>query len=268
MTASPDARPDGPDRIAAEVDTLLSHMCEALLDMAQSAGSTLVSARLGSQREALRTLALDALAAVPLLDGAGFATAHPAVRQEATVDAPVAPGRTAASGDEAEVSTLDREIEWWMRDHTPGAPRERTVRREFDLDAGSDGFYAFDRMDWYTIPVRTGQVHLAGPYIDYLGVDEYILTLTVPLRAHDEIVGIAGFDITQGDLEGPLTPLLRRTASSLALVSGQGRVLLGNSAAMLPGDSVRALPTARPLRELAAFDLTLWTADEAVRPRP
>ncbi|MFJ4210909.1 cache domain-containing protein [Paenarthrobacter sp. NPDC089675] len=128
-------------------------------------------------------------------------------------------------------------LEWWLRDEAG-----RISKREFDLIPDTDSFYDYEQQPWFTIAARTGHLTMVGPYLDYLGMGEYIVTLTVPLYVHEAFVGVTGSDIRVVDLETVLVPALRTMRNDAALLNGQDRVIVGNSGRFLVGDRIRELP--------------------------
>ncbi|MDQ0029913.1 cache domain-containing protein [Arthrobacter bambusae] len=137
----------------------------------------------------------------------------------------------------ASVSRAEGVLEWWLRDES-GTISKRT----FDLVPDTDGFYDYEQQPWFTIAARTGHVTLVGPYVDYLGMGEYILTLTVPLYVSGQFLGVAGSDIRVRDLEGVFVPAIRALPNDAALLNDQDRVIVGNSGRFLVGDRVKGVP--------------------------
>lgn len=131
----------------------------------------------------------------------------------------------------------DGDIEWWKRDEDG-----TSTRVLFTLTPQTAGFYDFETLEWFRNVVETGQPTLTGPYLDYAGMDQYILTLTVPFRMDGEIVGAAGCDIDLASLEAALMPKLRSIDADVALVSQHDRIVLGNSGRFLVGNRVGDLP--------------------------
>lgn len=128
-------------------------------------------------------------------------------------------------------------LEWWLR-----GSDERISKREFNLEPEAEDFYDYEQQPWFTIAARTGHRTLVGPYVDYLGMGEYILTLTVPLYVGDTFVGVTGSDIRVRDLEDVLVPAVREIPSDAALLNSQNRVIVGNSGRFLVGDRVKEIP--------------------------
>lgn len=146
----------------------------------------------------------------------------------------------------------DGDIEWWKRDETGS-----TSRVLFTLTPQTAGFYDFETLEWFRNVVETGRPTLTGPYLDYAGMDQYILTLTVPFRMDGEIIGAAGCDIELPALEAALMPMLRTIDADAALVSGHDRIVLGNSGRFLVGNRVSALPANGHVVELDVHELGL-----------
>ena len=130
------------------------------------------------------------------------------------------------------------DIEWWKRE--PSGPSSRVL---FTLTPQTAGFYDFETLEWFRNVVDTGRPTLTGPYVDYAGMDQYILTMTVPFRDGKSIIGAAGCDIELHDLETAIMPILRRLGADAALVSQHDRIILGNSGRFLVGNRMTELPT-------------------------
>ncbi|WP_067812768.1 cache domain-containing protein [Actinomadura kijaniata] len=124
-------------------------------------------------------------------------------------------------------------LEWWQAAGT--SPAERLV---VDLDPASPGFYDYTRYGWFTVPRDTGRVHVHGPYVDYYGTDQYILTLSTPVLDGEGFLGIAGADLFVRRLEPSVLPPMPPGA---VLVNSQGRVIVSRSARHLTGALLRGL---------------------------
>ena len=152
------------------------------------------------------------------------------------------------------------EIEWWKLEDDG-----TTTRVLFTLTPQSAGYYDFETLEWFRSAVDTGRPTFTGPYLDYAGMDEYILTLTVPVHLHGDIVGVAGCDIQSVAVERELMPALRRLRGDVALVSAHDRIILGNSGRFLVGNRVGALPGGAVAVGVPAHDLGLslvWVSRE------
>jgi hypothetical protein len=143
-------------------------------------------------------------------------------------------------------------VEWWIR-----ATDDTTRRLLVTLTPQTTGFYDFETLEWFRNVVDTGRPTLTGPYVDYLGMDKYIITTTVPFRLDEKIIGAAGCDIEIRSLESALMPLLRRIDDDAALVTNTGRILLGNSGRFLVGNRVGELPATSQSSDLPVHELGL-----------
>lgn len=144
------------------------------------------------------------------------------------------------------------EIEWWKRDVDGSF---RTIL--FSLTPHTAGFYDFETLEWFSNVVNTGRPTLTGPYVDYAGMDKYILTTTVPLRDGDHIIGAAGSDIEMRALEPALMPLLRQIKADAAIVNQHDRIVLGNSGRFLVGNRLGALSAESEIVDLEVHELGL-----------
>jgi len=106
----------------------------------------------------------------------------------------------------------------------------------FVYDATSTEYYDFLRLPWFETPRRTGAPTLAGPYLDYLGVDDYVLTATVPILNDGTFIGVAGADLQVSDLERIMISRCRGLRTAVALVAAEDRIVCSTSARYLPGD--------------------------------
>lgn len=136
-------------------------------------------------------------------------------------------------------------IEWWQW----AAGHDNPVQLEVDLHPDSLGFYDYASTEWFAVPKGTRQRHIVGPYVDVHGTDQYLLTLTMPVEADGEFLGVAGADVPITRFE---TLVLRRLepGGEAVIVNGEGRVVLSTSSRWITGSLVgkgdavvtRALP--------------------------
>jgi hypothetical protein len=128
-----------------------------------------------------------------------------------------------------------RWLEWWRADQHGGDPRPLAV----DLDTGNIGSYDYPLAPWFDVPFRTGRRVVVGPYVDYAGTDEYILTFAAPIRGDAGFFGVAAADIRANDLERALLPTLDTEGPATLLVNATGRVLASNTPATIVGSMIR-----------------------------
>lgn len=125
----------------------------------------------------------------------------------------------------------DLRIEWWQ--HPWGA--DDPTMLQVDLNPASVGYYDYAAADWFVVPRRTGRRHVVGPYVDVHGTDRYLLTLTVPVIADGEFVGIAGADLPVARFEALVLRQLGDLAADVVVVNPEDRVVASTSARWLAG---------------------------------
>ncbi|AXB41736.1 cache domain-containing protein [Amycolatopsis albispora] len=116
-----------------------------------------------------------------------------------------------------------------------------------DLDPHSVAGYEYTSTEWFAAPRRSGRRVVVGPYVDYAGTDEYILTFAEPIRSGERFLGVAAADIRAGDFEQAMLPVLDATAPRAALVNAFGRVIASNSPETLLGLLAPEARQERPL---------------------
>jgi hypothetical protein len=139
-------------------------------------------------------------------------------------------------------------LEWWQSE----PDRDDPVRLEVDLNPHSVGFYDYAAAEWFAVPRRTGRRHVVGPYVDVHGTHRYLLTLTVPVIAEGEFLGVAGADVPVARFETLVLRELGDLAADVVVVNSEDRVVLSTSSRWLTGSladedgsrDVRPLPLA------------------------
>lgn len=130
-----------------------------------------------------------------------------------------------------------RYLEWWRSDPSGGPFRPLVL----DLDPRSEFFYDYPTMEWFSIPRDRGTPAVHGPYLDYTGVDLYICTFAVPVRSRrGTFLGIAGADVPVRAIDAALMPVFRAEGRPLALINGEGRVIVANHVDHVTGSRLRA----------------------------
>ena len=117
---------------------------------------------------------------------------------------------------------LPLRLEWWQVD--PDGGSLRTL--EPDLRPDSLGYYDYTATEWFDVPRRTGLRHVVGPYVDVHGTGRYLLTLTAPVVAGGEFVGVTGADVPVRRFETHLLQALGTRPAAFVLVNDEGRVVL------------------------------------------
>ncbi|BBX38133.1 signal transduction protein [Mycolicibacterium mageritense DSM 44476 = CIP 104973] len=126
-------------------------------------------------------------------------------------------------------------LEWWFRKES-GA----LARLNSDLTPGSERYYDYEKLPFFSTAASTGEQTVWGPYIDYLGFEEYILTFTAPFSVHGQFTGVTGCDIRLTDLEPIIMPSLLLIGCDAALINASNRVILGNSGMYLVGERIKS----------------------------
>ncbi len=221
-------------RAATEIQTRFGAIFDGLTDFSSAIGPAVIAQRgrrkrfLDADLKPVKALAVKFLAANPVVEGAGML---------------VAPG-----GIDENRGTID----WWRHDD------EGTDSKVlFNLTPESGSSYDFQSLPWFNTVAETGRRAIAGPYVDYGGMDQYIITLMVPLDLGPDVLGMVGCDIEVADLEKTMVPLLRRIPGDAALLSSEDRVILGNSGRFLVGNRVRQSPPDGGIIDVGLRDLGL-----------
>lgn len=127
-------------------------------------------------------------------------------------------------------------LEWWIR-----SGRE-FIRQKFNLDPNAGQFYDYEILEWWLGGFHEEGRTIAGPYIDHLGVDDYIITMTVPAYADGKKVGVAGMDMVMSQVESKLLRMLAPLGPGTALLNRHNSVIVGNSGALSTGILVAQTP--------------------------
>lgn len=127
---------------------------------------------------------------------------------------------------------------------------ERGLRRlRLNFDPSDINVYDYLDMDWYTKAEQTQRPVLYGPYVDYTGSDQFVLTMSVPVMHEGRFLGVAGSDLLASRLEVELVPVLSQVEADTVIVNADRQVVMSNSARWIPGDR---LPT-HPLSDATGF---------------
>ncbi|WP_427005475.1 cache domain-containing protein [Pseudarthrobacter sp. H2] len=126
-------------------------------------------------------------------------------------------------------------LDWWAR------KEHGTIGRlDLDITPGSNRYYDYEKLPFFSTAASTGEQSLWGPYVDFLGFEEYILTFAAPLAVQGRFTGVAACDIRVKDLEPLIMPILRSIPGDAALVNASNRVILGNSGMYLVGERIKS----------------------------
>lgn len=122
-------------------------------------------------------------------------------------------------------------LAWWQ-----GADRRQLVLASQTVNKEN---IDYSTLEWYRVPMATGEPHVAGPYVDYLCSDEYTITIAVPAEIDGERIGVAGLDLMVAAVEKELTPRFLELGRQVTLTNGVGRVVVSTDPRCATGDSVR-----------------------------
>lgn len=123
---------------------------------------------------------------------------------------------------------------WWL------AGQAKEPRRLSTATPGGDQLRDYSAMEWWRVPSRTAARHLSGPYVDYVCVNDYVLTITAPVLRAGTVVGVVGADLLVDRLERQLLPLLTPISAPCTLVNSSARVVTSTDARREPGSVLRS----------------------------
>jgi hypothetical protein len=174
-----------------------------------------------AERRRMKAISVSFLAEHAVVDGCGLIFAHSAL------------------------GTEDGRLEWWVRED-----ESRFARYSFGVVPGADRYYDYEQHEWFLRAFFEGARAAVGPYIDYLGVESYVVTLTAPAEVSGQRVGAVGNDIQLGDLEATLIPILSACDHDVVILNRHGNVLVSNTAKYLPGELISGQPEGTELSVL------------------
>lgn len=150
---------------------------------------------------------------------------------------------------------------WWVApDGDPLVHRNPPHQLAVVEDPESEFFRDYTRLEWWRGAASGAGRHVAGPYVDYLCTDEYILTLTMPVTrtaADAEMVGVAGVDVSVAALERLLLGSMTAIGRRCSLVNSESRVIVATDAALAPGTLLTPSELQSSERVICG-DLPLW----------
>lgn len=129
------------------------------------------------------------------------------------------------------LSDAHSHLAWWQ-----GEDRHQLVLASQSVNKENIDYSA---LEWYRVPMATGEPHVAGPYVDYLCSDEYTITIAVPAEVDGLRIGVAGLDLLVSAVERDLTHRFAALGCEVTLTNGVGRVVVSTDPRWATGDSVR-----------------------------
>lgn len=125
-------------------------------------------------------------------------------------------------------------LDWWHRTET-GPVRDLS----HVTDPSRGNWYNYADREYMTRPRKDRAKHAAGPYVDYGGVDDYIITIAVPIIREDAFLGVAAADVLVSDLERRIAPWLARAKTGTLVLNEDLRVVASNTSSFPVGDVAR-----------------------------
>ncbi|MEU3563834.1 hypothetical protein [Kitasatospora sp. NPDC006786] len=136
------------------------------------------------------------------------------------------------------LADADLHVEWWYR----GARGAGERRLRLALDPADAEFYDYRGLPWFARPRDEGRAAVAGPQVDLLCADRYVLCCARPVVVPSAgFVGVVAGDVPLAALERLLVPPLRALSGDAALLDGEGRVLAATTPALPVGSLARGL---------------------------
>lgn len=125
-------------------------------------------------------------------------------------------------------------VEWWC-----AGPAEPFLLR-VSLDPNHPIFSDYDTFEWFEGPWKRGSERIVGPWVDYTGTGDHVMTFSVPIFGSDgEFLGVAGADVLASQIEEFALRPLRSIPDDAALVNTDGRVLASNTSRLLVGSLLK-----------------------------
>nr|WP_245190203.1 cache domain-containing protein [Leucobacter exalbidus] len=125
------------------------------------------------------------------------------------------------------VVTTGNPLAWWQ-----GSERSLLASSTFGPGQAS---IDLGRLEWYRVPERTGERHVAGPFVDYLCSNEITITSALPLIVDGTFWGVVCADVLVHSLESEMSADLA-SAENVTLVNASGRVVISTDPDYETGD--------------------------------
>ena len=114
-------------------------------------------------------------------------------------------------------------IEWWLRTDTGPVSNNHHV-----LDPSREDFYDYGSMEFMMRSRKIRRLWAYGPYVDYGGIDDFIITVAAPVMTGTTFWGVCCADVPVSDLESWLAPQLAESAE-VCLLNEEARIVVSNS---------------------------------------
>ncbi len=114
-------------------------------------------------------------------------------------------------------------------------------RLEVTLDESDIAKYDYFNAAWFQRPRCGAGATLAGPYVDWGGVNKYLVTLSLPVHHEGLFLGIVGADILVERVEGMLRRAGRSMNMAATIVNEDGRIIASSIPRLHPGVLIRGI---------------------------
>lgn len=143
-------------------------------------------------------------------------------------------------------------LEWRM------GRRGSFARLEVTLDSNSLTHYDYLHAAWYEGPRSGAARTLTGPYVDLGGVNQYIVTLTIPVTLGSRFLGVAGADVLVDRVEVILRHLTRAMSRGAIVLTEEGRILASSVPSQHPGALIHGVDLSVESGQTAAPGLVAY----------
>ena len=123
-------------------------------------------------------------------------------------------------------------MQWWVRN------RGRCTQLHLQLDPGKPDFYDYESSAWYVDPAGELVPHLAPPHFDAGGVNDYMITATVPTMGADRMIGLGCAEMTLSRLASLVSPALQALGAPATLATPDLLVAATTAPGLSPGHSI------------------------------
>jgi hypothetical protein len=130
------------------------------------------------------------------------------------------------------------------------------------MDPRRDDFYDYESREFIAHPRKTLLPWATGPYVDHGGVDDYLVTVSVPIVSRGLFLGVAAADLLAADLERSFAPWLADAKHTCVLLNAEHRVIVSNAATHNVGDVIH------PTRDFNTAELRVFGWSLAVSTGP
>lgn len=122
---------------------------------------------------------------------------------------------------------------WWR------LTKDGVVADSLVLDPRRDDFYDYASMEFWSGAQQRRGLYVQGPYIDYGGANDYILTFSLPSYVGETFVGVASADVQVAAVERRLAPWLTMPEGCV-VVNAEDRIVVANVVSRAVGDVVHS----------------------------